>query len=104
MQQTVESVQLRNQRRVVSQVPDDKALRELVAIFHHLRAYYVRKYLCLFDSLALIEFLARYRHFPQWVFGVTAEPFNAHCWVQEQDCVLNDTVEYVRGFTPIMAI
>lgn len=72
--------------------------------FQYLRPYYIRKYLCLYDSLALLEFLAHYRIFPQWVFGVTGQPFNAHCWIQESDCVLNDTLEHVRGFTPIMAV
>ncbi len=78
-------------------------LLELVTIFHRLRPYYVREYLCRFDSLALIEFLAHYRQFPKWVFGVTGEPFTAHCWVQDENCVLNDTVDFVRRFTPIMA-
>jgi hypothetical protein len=64
----------------------------------------VRKHVCLYDSLALVEFLAHYRLFPQWVFGVMAEPFAAHCWVQQDDRVLNDSVDYVRGFTPIMVV
>ena len=64
----------------------------------------VRSYLCLFDSLALIHFLARFRVFPDWVFGVTADPFEAHCWVQTGGVVLNDTVERVSAFTPIMSI
>jgi hypothetical protein len=104
MQRTVRSVENQKRRCVKLQITDDDELRELVAIFHHLRPFYVREYLCLFDSLALLEFLAHYHHFPLWVFGVKAEPFGAHCWVQENDCVLNDTVEFVREFTPIMVI
>lgn len=82
---------------------DRDAVRGLTAIFLYLRPFYVREYLCRFDSLALIEFLAHYRQFPEWVFGVTGEPFTAHCWVQDGNCVLNDTVDFVRRFTPIMA-
>lgn len=104
MQQTVRSVAKRRQRCLTSQAADYNALYEHVAIFHKLRPFYVRKYLCLYDSLALVEFLAHHRFFPHWTFGVTAKPFNAHCWVQDNDCVLNDTVEYVRGFTPIMVV
>ncbi len=104
MQRTVRSIENRKQRRDNTQATGNEPLRELVAIFHHLRPFYVRKYLCLYDSLALVEFLAHYRLFPQWIFGVKTGPFNAHCWVQENDCVLNDAVEYVRGFTPIMAV
>ena len=33
-----------------------------------------------------------------------ASPFSAHCWVQQGDVVLNDTIENVRPFTPIMAV
>jgi hypothetical protein len=104
IQRTVCSIRNRKQRGVVSQATDGGALGELVAIFHQLRPFYVRKYLCLYDSLALVEFLAHYRFYPQWVFGVTAEPFNAHCWVQECHYVLNDTAERVGRYTPIMVI
>lgn len=75
----------------------------LATTFQQLRPLYPRKYLCRFDSLALLEFLALHHCYPQWVFGVRGEPFGAHCWVQEGDCVLNDSVEYVNRFTPIMA-
>lgn len=104
MQRTVESVKHRKQGHPLAPTNGQQNLPELVEIFNCLRPYYIRRYLCLYDSLALIEFLALYQLFPRWVFGVTAEPFNAHCWVQERDQVLNDTVEYVRSFTPIMAI
>ena len=75
----------------------------LASIFNVWRAYYVRPSLCLFDSLCLLEFLACYALFPKWVFGVNAEPFQAHCWVQEGTAVLNDTVERVSAYTPIMS-
>jgi hypothetical protein len=88
-------------RSVVDRCP---LVAEHTAVFHALRRYYPREYLCLFDSLALVEFLARYGVFPQWVFGVKLEPFGAHCWVQDGSTILNDTVEYVRKFTPIMVI
>ncbi len=104
MQRIVRGVDNRKRRNSKEQSPDYDTLRELVAVFHHLRPYYVRQYLCLYDSLALIEFLAHYRFFPSWVFGVKAEPFGAHCWVQGNDCILNDTADYVRCFTPIMAV
>lgn len=104
MQRIVQGVDNRKRRYSKEQIPDYDTLRELVGVFHHLRPYYVRKYLCLYDSLALIEFLAHYRLFPTWVFGVTAEPFGAHCWVQGKDRILNDTTDYVRTFTPIMAV
>ncbi len=59
---------------------------------------------CLFDSLALLEYLAWHGIHPDWVFGVRARPFAAHCWLQAGDVVLNDTVEHASGYTPIMRI
>jgi hypothetical protein len=102
LERTVRGVEYRRLRRTNSSSQDHDTLCELAAIFHHLRPYYVREYLCRFDSLALIEFLAGYCQFPDWIFGVRSEPFGAHCWVQENDWVLNDSVEYVSQFTPIM--
>jgi hypothetical protein len=72
--------------------------------FHSLRPRFPRAYLCLFDSLAMIEFLARDRAYPNWIFGVQLRPFHAHCWLQFDDAVLNDSVEHVRRYTPIMIV
>jgi Transglutaminase-like superfamily len=83
---------------------DTERARSLVSVFNSLRLFYPRSYLCLFDSLALIHFLARFHVYPDWVFGVNADPFEAHCWVQADGVVLNDTVQRVSGFTPIMRI
>jgi hypothetical protein len=57
---------------------------------------------CLHDSLSLLEFLAAHDIHADWVFGVQARPFAAHCWVQHGSVVFNDTLEHVRGYTPIM--
>lgn len=59
---------------------------------------------CLFESLSLLHFLSRDGLFPHWVFGVCARPFAAHCWLQFEDTVLNDTVDHVLNYTPIMAV
>jgi hypothetical protein len=59
---------------------------------------------CLYDSLALTRFLSYYRQYPGCVIGVQTAPFGAHCWVQEAGFVFNDAPEYVRRFTPILAV
>jgi hypothetical protein len=59
---------------------------------------------CLYDSLALTRFLSYYRQYPACVIGVQTAPFGAHCWVQDADFVFNDAPEYVRRFTPILAV
>jgi hypothetical protein len=79
--------------------------RQLVDIFGRLRVFlFSHREECLHDSLALLEFLARYEVLPLWVFGVRARPFVAHCWVQYEDIVFNDTVEHVASYTPIMVV
>ena len=83
---------------------DMNRLQQLMDAFCRLRPFGSRQYVCLFDSLALIEFLAIHRVFPTWVFGVQPEPFAAHCWVQEADVVINDTVDRVSEYVPILSI
>lgn len=83
---------------------DVEKLRRLTAVYRRLRPWYPRKYLCLYDSLALVEFLACAKVFPVWVFAVQAQPFGAHCWVQSQELLLNEGSEYAGQFTPIMAV
>jgi hypothetical protein len=103
--QTVQRVFARKQRALTppSSFPLQKT-KQLVAAFNWLRPFYDRQYLCLFDSLALLDFLSQYTIYPTWVFGVQSEPFAAHCWVQDKDRLLNDTVERVRLYTPVLAI
>jgi hypothetical protein len=66
--------------------------------------FYRSRDMCLKNSLTMIEFLARYDVFPDWVFGVQLHPFAAHCWVQAGPTVLNDTAARVSSFTPIMVL
>ncbi|HVW70034.1 MAG TPA: lasso peptide biosynthesis B2 protein [Steroidobacteraceae bacterium] len=84
---------------------DMKAVRTLVMAFVQLRPlFYGAQGACLLDSLTLIRFLARYGLQPQWIFGVKTDPFYAHCWVQHDGYVLNDTPDYIKGFTPILVV
>lgn len=83
---------------------DVKEMSRLVTIFLMLRPYYPRNYLCLYDSLALVKFLARYHFYPTWIYGVTTEPFKAHCWVQGGEQCFNEQIEVARIYQPIMAV
>ena len=95
----------RTETRAAASPAELGKVRGLVGAFLYLRpVFFTARQACLLDSLTLLNFLARYRIFPQWVFGVTANPFYAHCWVQQGDAVFNDTPDFVRGFTPILVV
>ena len=96
----------RRRQRVNSKATNHGASHaaQLVAAFKSLRPLYPRSYLCLFDSLAMLEFLALFHCFPRMVFGVVADPFEAHCWLQEGPTVLNDVLECVGRFKSILSV
>jgi hypothetical protein len=104
IQHTVNAVANRKRRRSSNAPLDVDKARELTAAFKTLRSAFPRNYLCLFDSLALLEFLASYDVYPTWVFGVRLEPWGAHCWVQEGQFIFNEGVEEAASYTPIMTI
>jgi hypothetical protein len=91
------------QRRKSAAVPRASVgLETLVRRFASCRSRFGRKDACLFDSLALLDFLALHGLYPKLVFGVSMRPFHAHCWVQHEDTVVGDTLERVSEFTPIL--
>ena len=59
---------------------------------------------CLLDSIGLARFLFRRNLTASLVFGVTGDPFAAHCWVQNGDLILNDTVGNATSYTRILVI
>jgi len=87
----------------------DRALRrlsvnDLALEFGRVRNWFPKHQIsCLPDSLALTTFLARHGHATTLVFGVTAQPFGAHCWVQTGATLLNDMLDHVVRYTPILA-
>lgn len=104
IEDTVMSVAHRKQKHAPAHPVDLMLARRLTATFLKLRSLFPANYLCLFDSLALLEFLAKYRVFPDWIFGVRLEPWAAHCWVQYGHCTFNEDFEEAANYTPIMVI
>jgi hypothetical protein len=100
------TVQFARQRKAEldSSTPDQSLLARLVGEYNQWRPFFPRAYLCLFDSLALFDILIRHRVRVDWIYGVQAEPFEAHCWLQTGDLVVNDTLERIAPFTPIMVV
>ena len=82
----------------------DAVTCERLAGYHRARRLVPVAKNCLMDSLALDLWLGgsdRGRHL---VFGVTLEPFLAHCWLQSPTMILNDNYDHVRRYTPILRV
>jgi len=91
-------------RSLVSTPADDKRLVDASHGYMAARRFVPIKPSCLLDTLALRTFLARRRLTASIVFGVSADPFAAHAWLQCGDLVLNETVSHARMHTPIMVV
>jgi len=114
------SLKLRPIQSIVEAVRDGKArqrsargghdadpvrLRSLVSAFSRLRPlFYTLRSACLLDSLTMLHFLGAEGVHPDWVFGVKTEPFDAHCWVQCGEVLLNDIPDRVRQYSPILVV
>jgi len=59
---------------------------------------------CLVSSFAFLDMAFSGRLDAKLVLGVVAAPFAAHCWIQTGETVMNDRLDYVRSFTPILAV
>jgi hypothetical protein len=76
----------------------------LVTLYAKLRVwFYTAKNRCLFDSLVLFTVLRSYNIKATLTIGVKSTPFfAAHAWVQIDQYVIDDSVEHVREYTPIL--
>ncbi|HEY0683718.1 MAG TPA: lasso peptide biosynthesis B2 protein [Steroidobacter sp.] len=101
---TVMSVARRKAEHASDRPFDLERARALTAAFLKARGLFPANYLCLFDSLALLHFLAKYGIYPTWVFAVNLEPWAAHCWVQHQHHTFNEDAEQAVTYTPVMVI
>lgn len=72
--------------------------------FRHARLLVPVETVCLLDSLSMVRFLAKRKLHANIVFGVSCDPFAAHCWVQAGNVALNDTVGNTAAHTPIRMI
>ncbi|PZR35486.1 lasso peptide biosynthesis B2 protein [Caulobacter segnis] len=86
------------------QVQDLEVIENQALRFNRARPWVPISAVCLVDSLALMLFLAWRGCAATLVFGVEIPPFTAHAWVQSGDCVLNDAVERIVVYTPILAV
>ena len=59
---------------------------------------------CLARSIAMARTLLTEGNNFELILGVRSGPFGAHCWLAQGDVVLNDRLDKVRDFTPILVI
>jgi len=79
-------------------------LNDIIARFETIERVVIGRDACLLRSLSLHRLLARAGHPTTLVFGVKLHPFEAHCWLQQGDLVLNDTLEQTGLFTAIRSV
>jgi hypothetical protein len=91
-------------RRGVPSPTDPTICLSKLAAYHRTRRLVPIRKNCLLDSLALDRWLGARTGPRRIVFGVTAEPFLAHCWLQTGDLLLNDHPDHVRRYAPILVV
>jgi hypothetical protein len=90
-----------------ARLPDAAALPQCAAVAAAFsRAGQLRSSLdtCLVHSLAVAHALAARGAAAELVIGVRLGPFAAHSWVQQGELIVNDRLDMVRTFTPIMVV
>ena len=95
----------KSQQMASRQFPDRTAVRELSRQYIDARPFvYSHHNKCLLDSLIFFLLFSSHRVKVDWVFGVGTSPFRAHCWIEYEGIVLNDTSERTHAYTPIFAV
>lgn len=80
------------------------ALLEAVRQFERLRPWLAPPGECLLRSYHLRAFLRARGLDALWVFGVRTWPFSAHCWLQAGATALDDDLERLVAYQPILAV
>lgn len=77
----------------------------LVDVFRRVRPFvFAAEGRCLLHALTLVKFLSRYDFHPEWMIGVTTQPWGAHSWVQWGSFLLDTNPEKVCAYVPILTV
>jgi hypothetical protein len=90
-------------RAMLSRRLDVRAIA-IAQAYVRLRSRFPLDQICLPDSIALHRILCARGLPASLVLGVRLDPFMAHCWVQADAMVLNDSCDHVSAFTPILSL
>lgn len=101
---TLAALEARTRRKRGEAVELDREARFIAAAFDRLGHLIGRTDQCLVRSVAQFH-MSWARGVPvRLVIGVRCDPFAAHCWVQREGSILNDSAENVRNFTPLLVV
>lgn len=103
LKSVLDRVEARKSSRAAMALPAEEVSR-LAAAYHRAGMLLSAHDQCLATSLAVAWELAGYGADPHLIIGVKLRPFQAHCWVQIDDVVVNDALDAVRLFTPILVV
>lgn len=81
--------------------PDPQQVMVKASVYRAVRHLAPVPRVCLLDSLALVDWLSDDLEAVQLVFGITAYPFGAHCWVQTRRALLGDAPDTIGRYAPI---
>ncbi|WP_207906171.1 MULTISPECIES: lasso peptide biosynthesis B2 protein [unclassified Novosphingobium] len=81
-----------------------EALHRVASGFQGISGLFGRHDQCLPLSIAIVRECLRNGLSAKMVLGVQTNPFNAHAWVQFGNILLIDDPNFVKDFTPILAV
>jgi hypothetical protein len=76
----------------------------LLASYEAARPLHPKARICRLDAPAICLLMRQYGHPARLMFGARLEPFAAHCWAELEGMVLNEPVETVAQFRPILSV
>jgi hypothetical protein len=88
--------------KALIEAPASESLVSLVQAFQAWLPWTPFQGVCLYRSYMLLRRLRADGFEALWMFGVRTWPFEAHCWLQVGDVVLDDTAERIGAYTPIL--
>lgn len=104
LQHVLQQLAARKARARLNQADRADVIREVAAAFDWTRTMMRSHDQCLPRSLAVAHRMASLGVESDFVMGVSLNPFAAHSWVQCGPSIVNDRLDAVRHFTPILCI
>lgn len=95
---------MRQQKAGTNLKPTIATAQNLLDIYADARPWFPIKPVCRLDAMALCLYFWRNGQSADLVFGVRLGVFQAHCWAQQGDIVLNEPFDRILQYSQIMAV